>query len=129
VGRVPITRIALVNCCERLLRPAVNHVPPALERLSYDRVVIIDDHPTVRRGLTAALGGKNGLEVTGAFGSAELVDLRALLHERGLACTCDMHDQDAALTDGSFAPMIRSHSRNATSPVRMGKVKLPTFSW
>jgi DNA-binding NarL/FixJ family response regulator len=34
------------------------------------RVVLIDDHPIVREGLTAALDGKNGVEVTGAFGSA-----------------------------------------------------------
>jgi DNA-binding NarL/FixJ family response regulator len=34
------------------------------------RIVIVDDHPIVREGLTAALDGKNGLEVTGAFASA-----------------------------------------------------------
>ena len=34
------------------------------------RVVIIDDHPIVREGLTSALDGKNGIEVTGSFASA-----------------------------------------------------------
>jgi DNA-binding NarL/FixJ family response regulator len=34
------------------------------------RIVIVDDHPIVREGLSAALEGKNGLEVTGSFGSA-----------------------------------------------------------
>ena len=34
------------------------------------RVVIVDDHPIVREGLTAALDGKNGIEITGAFASA-----------------------------------------------------------
>jgi DNA-binding NarL/FixJ family response regulator len=34
------------------------------------RVVIVDDHPIVREGLIAALDGKNGIEVTGAFRSA-----------------------------------------------------------
>jgi len=35
------------------------------------RLVIVDDHPVVREGLVAALDGKNGVEVVGAFGSAE----------------------------------------------------------
>jgi DNA-binding NarL/FixJ family response regulator len=35
------------------------------------RVVIVDDHPVVREGLVAALNGKNGIEVAGAFGTAE----------------------------------------------------------
>lgn len=35
------------------------------------RIVIVDDHPVVREGLVAALDGKNGIEVVGAFGSAE----------------------------------------------------------
>jgi NarL family two-component system response regulator LiaR len=35
------------------------------------RIIIVDDHPVVREGLVAALDGKNGIEVGGAFGSAE----------------------------------------------------------
>ncbi|MGZ8853940.1 MAG: LuxR C-terminal-related transcriptional regulator [Thermoanaerobaculia bacterium] len=35
------------------------------------KIIIVDDHPVVREGLVAALGGKNGVEVVGAFGSAE----------------------------------------------------------
>jgi two-component system NarL family response regulator len=35
------------------------------------RVIIIDDHPIVREGLVAALDGKNGIEIAGAFGTAE----------------------------------------------------------
>lgn len=35
------------------------------------RVLIVDDHPVVREGLVAALDGKNGIEVAGAFGTAE----------------------------------------------------------
>jgi len=35
------------------------------------KIIIVDDHPVVREGLVAALGGKNGVEVAGAFGSAE----------------------------------------------------------
>jgi len=35
------------------------------------KVVIVDDHPVVREGLVAALSGKNGVQVTGVFGSAE----------------------------------------------------------
>jgi len=35
------------------------------------RVIIIDDHPIVREGLVAALDGKNGIEIVGAFGAAE----------------------------------------------------------
>ena len=35
------------------------------------RVVIVDDHPVVREGLVSALDGKNGIEVAGAFGSAD----------------------------------------------------------
>ena len=35
------------------------------------KIVIVDDHPVVREGLVAALDRKNGVEVTGVFGSAE----------------------------------------------------------
>ncbi len=35
------------------------------------RIAIIDDHPVVREGLVAALGGKNDIEVGGVFSSAE----------------------------------------------------------
>jgi DNA-binding NarL/FixJ family response regulator len=35
------------------------------------RVVVVDDHPVVREGLVAALDGKNGIEIAGAFGTAE----------------------------------------------------------
>ena len=35
------------------------------------KIVIVDDHPVVREGLVAALDRKNGIEVTGVFGSAE----------------------------------------------------------
>jgi two-component system, NarL family, response regulator LiaR len=35
------------------------------------KVVIVDDHPVVREGLTAALDGRSGIEVAAAFGSAE----------------------------------------------------------
>jgi DNA-binding NarL/FixJ family response regulator len=35
------------------------------------RIIIVDDHPVVREGLVAALDGKNGIEVTGSFPSAE----------------------------------------------------------
>ena len=33
--------------------------------------MIVDDHPVVREGLVAALDRKNGIEVAGAFGTAE----------------------------------------------------------
>src|ERR1039458_7156779 len=40
------------------------------------------------------------------------------------------NDQEAgAFTVCSFAPLIRSHSTKATSPVRAGKVKVPTAFW
>lgn len=35
------------------------------------RIVIVDDHPVVREGLVAALDGKNGIDVAGAFASAD----------------------------------------------------------
>jgi DNA-binding NarL/FixJ family response regulator len=35
------------------------------------KIVIVDDHPVVREGLVAALDRKNGIEVAGAFASAE----------------------------------------------------------
>ena len=35
------------------------------------RVIVVDDHPVVREGLVAALEGRNGIEVAGAFASAE----------------------------------------------------------
>ncbi|MGZ7041282.1 MAG: response regulator [Thermoanaerobaculia bacterium] len=35
------------------------------------RVMVVDDHPIVREGLVAALDGKGGIEIAGAFGSAE----------------------------------------------------------
>lgn len=35
------------------------------------RVIVVDDHPVVREGLVAALDGKKGIEVVGAFGAAE----------------------------------------------------------
>ena len=35
------------------------------------RVLVVDDHPVVREGLVAALDGKKGIEVVGAFGAAE----------------------------------------------------------
>ena len=35
------------------------------------RVLIVDDHPVVREGLVAALDGKNGIDVAGAYASAE----------------------------------------------------------
>jgi len=35
------------------------------------RVIVVDDHPVVREGLVAAISGRNGIEVVGAFGSAE----------------------------------------------------------
>lgn len=33
--------------------------------------MVVDDHPIVREGLVAALEGKGGVEIAGAFGSAE----------------------------------------------------------
>jgi DNA-binding NarL/FixJ family response regulator len=35
------------------------------------RVVLVDDHPVVREGLTAALHGRDGIDVIGSFGRAE----------------------------------------------------------
>jgi len=35
------------------------------------RVIVVDDHPVVREGLVAAIAGRNGIDVVGAFGSAE----------------------------------------------------------
>lgn len=35
------------------------------------KIFIVDDHPVVREGLVAALEGKNGIEIAGAFASAE----------------------------------------------------------
>lgn len=35
------------------------------------KIVIVDDHPIVREGLIAALERREGLEIAGAFGSAE----------------------------------------------------------
>src|SRR5260221_8249563 len=35
------------------------------------RVILVDDHPVVREGLTAALQGRDGIDVIGSFGRAE----------------------------------------------------------
>ena len=35
------------------------------------RVLLVDDHPVVREGLTAALHGRDAIDVIGAFGRAE----------------------------------------------------------
>lgn len=35
------------------------------------RIVLVDDHPVVREGLTAALHGRDGIEVIGSFARAE----------------------------------------------------------
>ncbi len=35
------------------------------------RIVLVDDHPVVREGLTAALDGRDGIEVIGSFARAE----------------------------------------------------------
>jgi DNA-binding NarL/FixJ family response regulator len=43
------------------------------------RIVIVDDHPIVREGLIAALERREGLEIAGAFGTAEEA-IAALTH-------------------------------------------------
>ena len=55
--------------------------------------------------------------------------LSRLFHERVQRRMRLTYDQEAGtFTVCSFAPLIRSHSTNATSPVRAGKVSLPTAS-
>ncbi|HYI12232.1 MAG TPA: response regulator transcription factor [Thermoanaerobaculia bacterium] len=45
------------------------------------KIVIVDDHPIVREGLIAALERREGLEIAGAFGSAEEA-IAALAHTK-----------------------------------------------
>ena len=51
------------------------------------RVLIVDDHPVVRSGLRALLGGEPGLEVVGAAASgAEALELAASTNPDVVLC-------------------------------------------
>ncbi len=66
------------------------------------RVAIVEDHPVVTRGLAAALGAREGLELVGAAKS--LAEARALL----ASTPCDVVLLDLRLPDGSGVELLRA---------------------
>lgn len=74
------------------------------------RVVVVDDHPVVRDGVSAALSGRDGIEVVGAAGSKlEAVDCARQLHP-------DVMLIDLHMPGGSGVEVIRELGRSDPVP-------------
>lgn len=83
------------------------------------RVLIVDDHPVVRSGLVAVLGGEPGLELVGAAASGEeALDLAAALQPDVVLC-------DLRLGEGLDGVGVTRALRSLTQP-RIRGTPLPS---
>ena len=72
------------------------------------RVLVVDDHPVVRDGVTASLSGRHGIDVVGAAGS------RTDAVEQALRLLPDVVLVDLHMPGGSGADVIREIARTHT---------------
>ncbi len=85
------------------------------------RVAIVEDHPVVIRGLAAALGARDGIELVGA--ARTLAEARALL----ASTPCDVVLLDLRLPDGSGVDLLRASGDDGPAFVVLSSFMTPEY--
>ncbi len=85
------------------------------------RIAIVEDHPVVTRGLAAALGTREGLELAGTAKS--LAEARAML----ASTPCDVVLLDLRLPDGSGVELLRAARGEGPAFVVLSSFMTPEY--